>query len=47
MDLTIISGKTFVLSHLLEYNNKKSSMNRVSVISSIKTEGGSGRVLAQ
>jgi len=38
MDLTIDSGKDIVLSHLLEYNNKKTSMVRVSVVSSIKTE---------
>jgi hypothetical protein len=38
MDLTIDSGKNIVLSHLLKYNSKKSSIDRVSVVSSIKTE---------
>jgi hypothetical protein len=35
MDLTIDSDKNIVT---LEYNNKQSSMVRVSVVSSIKTE---------
>lgn len=38
MDLTIDSGKNIVLSHQLEYINKTSSMDRVSVVSSITTE---------
>lgn len=38
MDLTIDSGKDIVLSHLLEYNNKISSMDWVSVEWSITTE---------
>jgi len=38
MDPTIDSGKNIVLSHLLEYNNKTSSMDRVSVVSSITTQ---------
>jgi hypothetical protein len=31
----LIHIKTFVLSHLLEYNNKMASMFRVSVVASI------------
>lgn len=38
MDLTISSDKNIVLSQLLEYNNKKYSIVRVSVVSSIKRE---------
>jgi sporulation protein YlmC with PRC-barrel domain len=37
MDLTIDSDNNIVISHVLEYNNKKFSMVRVSVVLSIKT----------